>query len=237
MRKVIEGIKGGFRLAGLKIGRRDPLEELIPADYNSSPFLPRVYRGYLDRFLYFYDQLQRLKGVEGDIVECGVSIGHGALLFILLSEYVGVERAYYGFDSFEGFPEPVAKDEATPITDRSFWATPPELVMRVLRDGRVPEVTIRKRVRLVKGMFDETLPKYEGKIALLHLDCDLYESYISALGALYDKVVPMGVIMFDEYADPRWPGGKKAIDEFFADKPEKPQPHHKSSFKYYVVKA
>jgi len=230
-------IKQAFRYAGLNIERRDRLEETIPADYNHSPFLPRVYRGSLDRYLYFFDQLEKLKGIEGDIVECGVSIGHGALLFLLLSEYLGKERTYYGFDSFEGFPEPVHKDGVTPITGRDFWANPPETVLRVLRDGRVPEETIRERVRLVKGLFDETLPKYQGKIALLHLDCDLYESYRISLNSLYDKVAKGGIIMFDEYDDHRWPGAKKAIDEFFAVRPEKPVPHRKCTWKYYVEKA
>lgn len=230
-------INRGFRYAGLKIERRDPLEEMIPADYNHSPFLPRVYRGSLDRYLYFLHQLERISGVEGDIVECGVSIGHGALLFLLLSEYLGVERTYFGFDSFTGFPDPVEKDEITPITGRGFWASPPETVLRVLRDGRIPEEKIRNLVRLTKGMFDETLPKYQGKIALLHLDCDLYESYKISLENLYGKVVPGGIIMFDEYDDKRWPGAKKAIDEFFTDKREKPVPHQKCSWKYYVEKA
>src|SRR5207244_218746 len=100
-------IKRGFSSLGLKIERRDPLEESIPAEYDHSPFLPRISRGSLDRCLYFLSQLEKIRGVEGDIVECGVSIGHGALLFLLLSQYLGVERTYYGFDSFEGFPDPV----------------------------------------------------------------------------------------------------------------------------------
>jgi O-methyltransferase len=229
-------IKRGLRLAGLKIERVDPLEESIPADYNHSPFLPRIYRGSLDRYLYFLERLESLRGVEGDIVECGVSIGHGALLFLLMSEYLGVERTYYGFDSFTGFPDPVEQDGVTPITGKGFWASPSELVLKVLRDGRIPEDTIRTHVRLVKGQFDQTLPTYQGKIALLHLDCDLYESYKAALTHLYAKVVNGGIIMFDEYTDERWPGARKAIDEFFADKPEKPIPHHKCSWKYYVEK-
>jgi O-methyltransferase len=229
-------IKFVFRFSGLKIERRDPLEETIPADYNHSLFLPRIYRGSLDRYLYFLNQLEKLNGIAGDIVECGVSIGHGALLFLLLSEYLGVDRMYFGFDSFAGFPDPVEKDEITPITGRDFWASPPEAVLRVLRDGRIPEDKIRNRVRLVKGMFNETLPRYQGKIALLHLDCDLYESYKTSLENLYDKVVPGGIIMFDEYNDKRWPGAKKAIDEFFADRREKPTPHQKCDWKYYVEK-
>jgi len=229
-------IKRGFWLAGLKVERRDLLEETIPADYNHSAFLPRVYRGSLDRYLYFLDQLQSVKNLKGDIVECGVSIGHGALLFLLMGEYLGVERTYYGFDSFEGFPAPVAKDGVTPIKGDGFCANPSDTVLRVLKDGRIPEEKIRSRIRLVKGMFDETLPQYQGRIALLHLDCDLYESYKVSLASLYDKVVPGGVIMFDEYADPRWPGAKPTIDEFFTDKPEKPVAHHKCTWKYYVEK-
>lgn len=229
-------IKQGFSAVGVKIERRDRLEESIPVEYNHSPFLPRVDKGSLDRCLYFLNQLERIRDVQGDIVECGVSIGHGALLFLLLSQYLGVERTYYGFDSFEGFPDPVAKDGTTPITGKDFWATPPETVLRVLQDGRVPERIIRDRVRLVKGFFDKTLSSYEGRIALLHLDGDLYESYKVPLATLYDKVVRGGIIMFDEYADPRWQGARKAIDEFFADKPEAVVPHAKCTWKYYVEK-
>ncbi len=222
--------------AGYRIERRDPLLESIPSDYHSSPFLPRIYRGYLHRVLYFEEQLERVADVPGDIVECGVSIGHGALLFLLLSEYVGVDRVYYGFDSFEGFPDPLEEDEKTPITGRGFWANPPETVLKVLRDGRIPEEWIDARVRLTKGWFRDTLPHYEGRIALLHLDCDLYESYRFCLQTCYDKVVPGGVIMFDEYADPRWPGATKAIDEFFANRPETVQAHSKCTWKYFVEK-
>ena len=229
-------IKLAFQAAGYKVERRDPLEESIPADYNHSPFLPRVYRGSLDRYLYFLDQLDRVRQVRGDIVECGVSIGHGALLFLLMSEYLGVERTYYGFDSFTGFPDPVAQDGATPITGKGFWANPPDTVLRVLRDGRLPEETIRSRVRLVKGLFHDTLPQYSGSIALLHLDCDLYESYKVALAQLYPKVAAGGIVMFDEYDDTRWRGARTAIDEFFADKAEKPRPHHKCTWKYFVQK-
>lgn len=31
------------------------------------PFLPRIYRGALDRYRYFKDMLERVRGVEGDV--------------------------------------------------------------------------------------------------------------------------------------------------------------------------
>jgi hypothetical protein len=229
-------IKRALRGLGYKIEKLDPLEESIPADYNHSPFLPRVYRGALDRYLYFKDMVETVRTIEGDIVECGVSLGHGALLFTLFSDYVGKPRTYFGFDSFEGFPAPVEMDGTTPITGKGFWANPPDTVLKVLRDGRLGEEVIRDRIRLVKGWFDKTLRQYDGRIALLHLDCDLYESYKLSLETLYDKVQPGGVIMFDEYGDSRWPGASKAIDEFFSDKPETIRPHPKCTWKFHVVK-
>lgn len=225
-----------LHLAGLKVERRDPLVESIPAQYQLSPFLPRVYRGSLHRYLYFLDMLDKVRDVEGDIVECGVSIGHGALLFLLMSEYLGVPRTYYGFDSFEGLPYPSEQDGVTPIKSKGYWSNPPATVLKVLRDGRLPEEVIQERVRLVKGWFSDTVAQYDGRIALLHLDCDLYDSYKTCLEALYDKVAPGGVIMFDEYADERWTGARKAIDEFFAGKPETIQPHHKCDWKYFTIK-
>jgi hypothetical protein len=229
-------VKKMFHLAGLKVERRDRLLESIPAQYNLSPFLPRVYRGGLHQYLYYLDMLDKVRNVEGDIVECGVSVGHGALLFLLLSEYLGVERTYYGFDSFEGLPDPSERDGITPIKEKGLYANPPATVLKVLRDGRLPENVIQDRVRLVKGWFSDTISKYDGRIALLHLDCDLYDSYKTCLEALYDKVVPGGVIMFDEYADERWTGARTAIDEFFAGKPEIIQAHDKCEWKYHTIK-
>ena len=229
-------IKSIFYHAGFNIERRDHLQETIPAAYNRSPFLPRLSRANLYRIMYFSDLLRRVNDIEGDIVECGVSVGHGALVFMQLSNYLDTKRTYYGFDSFEGFPDPVEKDEDPPLGGKGFYANPPETVLRVLRDGGISDKQIHDRVRLIKGFFTSTLPHYEGNIALLHLDGDLYESYKTSLEMLYDKVVPGGIIMFDEYLDERWPGATKAIDEFFRDKPEIITPHVKCTWKYHVIK-
>jgi len=231
-----EMIKLVFQYFGFKIERFDPMVELIPNSYNLSPYLPRVYKGSIDQIMYFRSQLEKVIGVDGDIVECGVSIGHGAVLFFLLSEYLGVDRIYYGFDSFEGFPTSKEEDECTPIEGNDYYSTPPEIVLKVFEDAKIPQDIIKERVRLRKGWFQETVPNYDGTIALLHLDCDLYDSYKITLELLYDKVAPDGLILFDEYHDNRWPGATKAIDNFFRDKPEKVQAHDKCHWKYYVQK-
>lgn len=57
---------------------------------------------------------------------------------------------------------------------------------------------------------------------MLILDCDLYESYKMCLSRLYPRIVPGGWIIFDEYFSAKYPGARRAVDEFFADRPEKP---------------
>jgi O-methyltransferase len=49
---------------------------------------------------------------------------------------------------------------------------------------------------------------------LLHIDGDWYESVKVCLDALYDRVVPGGIIQFDDYG--YWKGARKAVDEFMA---------------------
>jgi O-methyltransferase len=234
-------LKRLFWSLGWKISRRDRLEEQIPTDYLRSPFLPCVYRESVGRLLCFQHMIERLNDTPGDIVECGVSTGHGILYCTLLCELTATNRIIWGFDSFSGFP---ASTEADRKADGSFekqqhdYASPPEIVLKVLADGRVSAEFVTQSVRLVRGYFEETLHQYDGEIALLHLDCDLYQSYSTCLNALYPKVKPGGIIMFDEYEDSNFPGAKRAIDELFRDKPEKPLIYQEYSYlKYYVIKS
>ena len=50
---------------------------------------------------------------------------------------------------------------------------------------------------------------------------DFYASYRCALEFLYPHVSKGGVVAFDEYGSSTWIGATQAIDEFFADRPER----------------
>ncbi|MCP4376893.1 MAG: hypothetical protein GY794_12035, partial [bacterium] len=76
-----------------------------------------------------------------------------------------------------------------------------------------------ENVQLIKGSFSTSLKDFDEPIAVLFLDCDLYQSYIDCLEALYDKVVPGGVVVFDEYYSLKYPGACWAVAEFFASRP------------------
>jgi O-methyltransferase len=233
-------VKTAFASLGLTVAKRDMLAEQIPGDYLRSPYLPPIYRQSLARLIYFERMFERIRHVPGDVVECGVSIGTGILNWALLNDLCGSGRHVLGFDSFAGFPPSIEADRKADgafQTQRGDYASPPELVLKVLEDGRVSPDFIHNNVHLVRGYFDATLPKYDGRIALLHLDCDLYESYQECLEQLYPKVQRGGIIMFDEYEDLTFPGAKPAIDQFFQNKTEKPVRYDEYSYvKYHVVK-
>ncbi len=46
------------------------------------------------------------------------------------------------------------------------------------------------------------------------MDFDIYEPTHVVLESIASLMVPGGIIAFDEYAFPEWPGETKAVDEF-----------------------
>jgi len=73
---------------------------------------------------------------------------------------------------------------------------------------------------------------------LVHLDCDLYESYRTCLEFFYPRLSMGAVVLFDEYNDPTWPGCNKAVDEFLADKKERClEIESDNQLKYFIRKS
>lgn len=135
---------------------------------------------------------------QGFVCELGVYRGQS---LNSIAKHLNPEKVY-GFDTFSGLPE--------------FW-----------RDG-FPEGTFdvsseklrfEKNCILFKGLFEDTLPIFlqqvEGPAKLIHIDCDLYSSSISALRILAPRIQPGTVIVFDEYFN--YPGWQEHEHKAFAE--------------------
>jgi hypothetical protein len=125
--------------------------------------------------------------VEGSILEFGVFQG---TTINIISNYFN-NQTCYGFDSFEGLPEPwltKKNSNKTSFPEKKFALE------------KLPEVN--NNVKLIKGYFDETLPNWISQntnpIKLLHIDCDLYSSTVTIFKFLNKFIVPGTVIIFDE---------------------------------------
>lgn len=190
--------------------------------------------------LFYYQRMLALAtNVQGTIVECGVGGGMTMLMFAALVKAEARQRKIWGFDSFEGFPEPTKDDDSPRAPKKGEWNhTSIERINAKLRAGGFDQQFVTSQVTLIKGFFEESLVKYRGgPIALLHLDVDLYGSYKTCLDSLYSQVAEGGVVVFDEYLSTmehlKWPGAAKAIDEFFT-----PEQISRDSLtgKYYHIK-
>jgi hypothetical protein len=171
--------------------------------------------------------LRELPSVEGAIIECGTYRGATLLGMAHVMVVRGVKPRMYGLDSFEGFPEPRLEDAQPggglhPDVHRgALGDTSYEALLR-----RIELLGWSDRITLLRGFFDRTLPQLaHEKFSLAHLDCDLYDSYRVCLDFTYPRMLPGGVIVLDDYRLPAgvYPGADRAVDEFFADKAEKPE--------------
>lgn len=175
----------------------------------------------------FLTSLDRVAHLDGDVIECGVLWGRSVIPIARRLRALGrPEKRVFALDSFAGFREgsvsssDVGSDRAIEMV-RGRFRQSASIVPRL----RLLSARMQLNVQVVPGYFEETLPAIieDRSFCFVHLDCDLLSSYRTCLELLYPRVVPGGIILFDEYDTPAWPGATRAIDEFFRDKPEKPQ--------------
>ena len=168
--------------------------------YNDSDEAIAWRRYILATFAYHCVQLE-----EGDFVECGVYSGSGIKTVI---DYLGKEtfpKLFWGYDTFDFNP---VEGHAFPGQKEGFF----EKVQKRF-DGY-------SQVRLIKGLLPEALiGNSPEKIAYLHIDLNNVEGEIAVLQSLFDRVVPGGIVILDDY---EWAGTyrpqKKAEDQWFDDR-------------------
>ena len=185
--------------------------------------------------LYWREFFEFVRSVPGDYVECGVGRGRSLLivaaLSVLLEPAVSGRRKLWAYDSFQGFPEPTPEDRSHRNPKAGEWATSPsckyryspEFIRRVLAEARIPlapESATGLALTLREGFFRDSLPSHPRQpIALLHLDGDLYQSYMDSLTILFPLVSPGGIVVFDDFtlaetAAEKFPGARRAVREF-----------------------
>lgn len=169
------------------------------------------------------------RAVGGAFVECGVWRGGSSMAAALAFLGAGDGgREMWLYDTFEGMNRPDERDfkigsdelaekkfEATKLSETSStwcYADLADVQANMATTGYPPD-----NIRYVRGPVEETLgdpANIPERIALLRLDTDWYESTRVELDHLFDRVVPNGVIILDDYGE--WAGVKRAVDEFFA---------------------
>lgn len=155
------------------------------------------------------------QGTEGDVVELGCYEGTSALFEARMLERMSPDKKLWLYDSFVGLPEKTKEDVSAlgeAFTAGALKASKAVLAKNFVKAGlKIPEI---KRAWFYE-LDPEDLPEY---ICFAFLDGDFYESILDSLKLVWPKMTMGGVIVVDDYQNPKLPGAKQAVDEFFADK-------------------
>ncbi|MFA5087875.1 MAG: TylF/MycF/NovP-related O-methyltransferase [Candidatus Omnitrophota bacterium] len=163
---------------------------------------PRYSMLSVPRFVNLYALAQKIneQGLPGDIVECGVWNGGASALMGAAGQDGPFARArtQWLFDSFEGLPKPKGRDgqRLEKYYFKGLARGEQGNVVKIFEKLGVP----LDNVKIIKGWLDATLPTATvDKIALLHIDTDWYDSVKVVLDYLYDKIVPGGFVVVDDF--------------------------------------
>jgi hypothetical protein len=175
----------------------------------------------ISKLLAQYELYQKIIDIPGDIIEIGVYKAASLIRFATFRQTLENDsaRKIIGFDAFGAFP----RENISLPSDRDF-------IENFERNGgeglSAEEVTSIidhkgfKNIHLVPGNIFNTLEIYLDKfpstrISMLHLDVDVKEPTQYALEKLYERIVPNGLVVIDDYGLVE--GATEAI-EYFAKK-------------------
>jgi len=182
-------------------------------------------RQTLSRILFLNEIYQLILEVPGSIVQCGVRWGGDLVTFTSLRgilEPYNYSRRIIGFDTFAGLAGTGSKDQgSTSVLDGQFSVTAGYCgslaALLQAHEGLSPLSHIRK-YELTEGDARRAVPEFLSKnpgeaISLLYLDMDIYDPTKAVLDACLPRMAPNSIIVFDEFADRRFPGEATAFFE------------------------
>lgn len=173
------------------------------------------------KFLAHYELYKKILHLPGDIVECGIFKGNS---FFRLAHFRDLLESRYsrkllGFDIFGAFPATNFEQDKKYLDN--FVNSAGQNSIEINEIEKIMQYKKLENYEFIKGDITKTIPQYcennqHLKIALLHIDTDIYEPAVTILENMYDRVVRGGIIMFDDYGT--FPGETKAADEFLQNK-------------------
>ena len=216
----------GWEITNTALRDATALADLSPADRAIALRVAPYTLTGLDRRASLLQAVEHIvrRGIAGDIVECGVWRG-GSMMAVALALIArgDTSRDLYLYDTFEGMSEPTAADQshggeaasaqlARTARGAGVWcAAGLDDVQANLGSTGYP----RERLHFVQGKVEDTIPQtLPGRIALLRLDTDWYESTRHELRHLYPRLQSQGLLIIDDYG--HWQGARQAVDEYFA---------------------
>jgi O-methyltransferase len=151
--------------------------------------------------------------LDGDFVECGVNRGGYSKMIVDYLNFSKLDKKFYLLDTFSGLvPDYVSTEEKQRGILNAYHY---DECFRAVSEtfASVPNVV------LVRGPVPDTLPQVTSSaIAFVSIDMNCIEPEIAAANAFWDRIVPGGIVVLDDYGHPLHIGQKEAFDRFAREK-------------------
>lgn len=176
----------------------------------------------LGNMISHYELYKKIIHLPGDVIELGVFKGSSLIQFATFRELLENvnSRKIIGFDIFGEFPNDLSieSDKAFANNWNQNFQNDIPSKQDIYNSLKLKKI---ENIELIQGDIMKTLDEYissnpHTKIALLHIDVDVYEPAKLALELLFDRVVKNGVIILDDYGAIE--GETVAVDEFIKSK-------------------
>ena len=178
-------------------------EDFLAVMRRFDPTYPRI----KERQFFLYNLARSLRRLPGDTAECG-ALG-GASSHVIMSAFED-DRPHHIFDSFSGLSAPTEHDKPNTESVRALqageFASPLEQTKQNL--AAHPQALFYKG--WIPERFDEVADK---QFCLVSIDVDFYEPTRDSFAFFFERLVPGGAILCDDYGFSTCPGAKKAMDE------------------------
>lgn len=160
--------------------------------------------GIMWRFYMFCWAARTCLRRDGDFVECGVASGSSSAIMCRYLNFQIIPKRMYLYDVWES-------DSRVDASGTRFTVDSFEFVK-----GRFSPY---QNVELVQGFIPESFAKAAPeRIAFLHIDLNNADAEIAALEHLFDRVVPGGIVLFDDYGFSGYLSSKQAEDKWLGQR-------------------
>lgn len=155
---------------------------------------------------------QQAIGLPGDFVELGVYKGHTTMFLAEYLEFGGRDKRWWLYDTFEGVPADQRDAGREGMSTSDYGAA---FSFEEVRDRFAPFGNIDVIQGRVPEVFAEACPD---RIAFLHIDLNNATAEVAALDALYERLSPGAVIVFDDFGWASSHAQFKAEMDWFRDR-------------------
>jgi len=164
--------------------------------------------------------LERCYRLNGNVIECGVYKGGNSFQIAKKLKELKSDKMLYLLDTFEGHPYDDFENMPKELQKEVYGDKKPKKFKGTGNDVDLDQ--IRKwfaengldNTIFLKGLFVDTFKQIsDQKFCFAYVDADFYLSIKQCIEFLKDRLVPGGIMMFDDYNYIDTPGCNKAVDE------------------------